>query len=67
MRGSRSVYFGSFGRIETPVIDRASLSEGTHVGPLIVEEYDATTVVPPGCRAALDDWGNIVIQIQESG
>jgi N-methylhydantoinase A len=66
-RGSRSAYFGKLGRIETPVIDRASLSEGTHGGPLIVEEYDATTVVPPGCSAALDDWGNIVIQIQEPG
>jgi N-methylhydantoinase A len=66
-RGSRSAYFGNLGRIETPVIDRASLSEGTHGGPLIVEEYDATTVVPPGCSAALDDWGNIVIQIQEPG
>jgi N-methylhydantoinase A len=66
-RGSRLAYFGNLGRIETPVIDRASLSEGTHIGPLIVEEYDATTVIPPGCSAALDDWGNIVIQIQEPG
>jgi N-methylhydantoinase A len=65
-RGSRLAYFGSFGRIETPVIDRASLGGGAHVGPLIVEEYDATTVIPPGCRAALDDWGNIVIQTQEA-
>jgi N-methylhydantoinase A len=24
---------------------------------------DATAVVPPGCSARLDDWGNIVIQI----
>jgi N-methylhydantoinase A len=32
-------------------------------GPLIVEEYDATTVVPPGCRAALDADGNIDIQV----
>jgi N-methylhydantoinase A len=30
-------------------------------GPLIIEEYDATTVVPPGWRAALDAGGNIMI------
>ncbi|MGI9149817.1 MAG: hydantoinase/oxoprolinase family protein [Chloroflexota bacterium] len=65
--GSRSAYFGSFGRIEVPVVDRASLDAGFQAGPLIVEEYDATTVVPPGCSAALDEWGNIVIQIQVSG
>jgi hypothetical protein len=32
-------------------------------GPLIVEEYDATTVVPPGCAAWLDEGGNIVIEV----
>ena len=30
-------------------------------GPLLIDEYDATTLVPPGCRARLDAHGNIVI------
>jgi N-methylhydantoinase A len=30
-------------------------------GPLIVEEYDSTCVVPPGAHAELDSAGNIVI------
>ena len=30
-------------------------------GPLIIEEYDATCVVPPGATASLDAGGNIVI------
>ena len=30
---------------------------------MIVEEYDATTVIPPGCSARLDDWGNIEIDV----
>jgi N-methylhydantoinase A len=30
-------------------------------GPLLVDEYDATTLVPPGCAARLDAHGNIVI------
>jgi N-methylhydantoinase A len=33
------------------------------MGPLIIEEYDATCVIPPGCEASLDDWGNIIIDI----
>jgi N-methylhydantoinase A len=32
-------------------------------GPLIVEEYDATCVVPPGARASLDAASNIVIEL----
>jgi len=32
-------------------------------GPLIVEEYDATTLVPPGCVARLDEFGNIAINV----
>jgi N-methylhydantoinase A len=60
---SRKAYFGEFGRIETPVIARADLDNTHSEGPLIVEEYDATTVVPPGCTATLDDSGNIVVQI----
>ena len=36
-------------------------------GPCIVEEYDATCVVPPGARAALDIHGNIVIALPLDG
>jgi N-methylhydantoinase A len=32
-------------------------------GPLIVEEYDATCVIPPGARAELDAGGNIIIAL----
>jgi N-methylhydantoinase A/oxoprolinase/acetone carboxylase beta subunit len=30
---------------------------------LIVEEYDATTVIPPRWAALLDAWGNISLQL----
>ena len=36
---------------------------GGRAGPLIVEEYDATCLVPPGARAELDAGGNIVIAL----
>jgi len=33
---------------------------------VIIEEYDATCVVPPGARAELDAGGNIVIELLAS-
>jgi N-methylhydantoinase A len=30
-------------------------------GPCVVAEYSATTFLPPGWRARVDDWGNLVI------
>jgi N-methylhydantoinase A len=60
----REAYFGAgHGLRRTPVLARADLTEAPRPGPLIVEEYDATCVVPPGCRAALDRLGNIVIEV----
>jgi N-methylhydantoinase A len=57
----RAAYFGSW--IETPVMRRSDLAR-PRTGPLIVEEYDATCVIPPGARAALDAGGNIVIELE---
>lgn len=51
------------GRVRTDVIDRARLPASPKAGPLIIEEYDATTVVSPGCSARLDEWNNIVIDV----
>ena len=61
---SRRAYFGrKHGWLETPVIDRGALRDISGEGPLIVEEYDATTVVPPGAHATLDLWENIVVTL----
>ena len=47
-------YFGpEVGWLDTPVLTRADLATPRQ-GPCIVEEYDATCVVPPGARASLD-------------
>ncbi|HEY8449010.1 MAG TPA: hydantoinase/oxoprolinase family protein, partial [Bacillota bacterium] len=64
-RVSRPAYFGPrHGWCETPVFgDRAALSTPRR-GPLIVEEYDATIVVPPGANARLEA-GHVVIEIEE--
>ena len=60
---SRRAYFGDeHGWLETPVLSRADLTD-SRAGPLIVEEYDSTCVVPPGTRAERDVAGNIVITL----
>ncbi len=59
--GSRVAYFGPrHGLVPTPVLSRAALAAaGVRAGPLIVEEYDATCVVPPGWTARVDAGANI--------
>jgi N-methylhydantoinase A len=59
----RKAYFGpQRGWLDTPVLRRSDLAEH-RTGPLIIEEYDATCVVPPGARAELDAGGNILIEL----
>lgn len=61
----RTVYFGEgFGFLETPVIGRGDLSAAPRQGPLIVEEYEGTTVVPPDASVHLDALDNIVIDLE---
>ena len=47
----RPVYFGDKGWVTTPVIRRTALNEQPRQGPLIVEEYDTTIIVPPDASA----------------
>ena len=58
----RSAFFGSeHGLVEVDVIGRGELADSPRKGPLIIEEYDATCVVPPAWTAALDAEGNIIL------
>ena len=62
-QGTRQVYFGrDHGWLSTPILSRGDLTT-PRVGPCVVEEYDATCVVPPAATAQLDDYGNIVIEV----
>ncbi|TDI64367.1 MAG: hydantoinase/oxoprolinase family protein [Alphaproteobacteria bacterium] len=59
----RQVYFGpEAGWQETPILRRSDL-ETPRQGPCIVEEYDATVVIPPDSKAELDTYGNILIDL----
>ena len=62
-QASRRAWFGDkHGWMDTPVVSRADLAEAK-AGPLIIDEYDTTCVVPPGARAERDSAGNIVIAL----
>jgi N-methylhydantoinase A len=56
---ARRAYFGpKRGWQEARVVNRSALKT-PQPGPCIVEEYDATCLVPPGWTARLDEFGNI--------
>lgn len=69
-RGSRQVSFGKAGEmVETPLFSRSDVAENAAVGPAVIESYDTTIVVPPGCRYRADATGNIIIEtdLEEAG
>jgi N-methylhydantoinase A len=60
----RMAYFGpAWGMLTTPVMTRGGLNETPCRGPLIIEEYEGTVVVPPDATAARDAHGDILIDL----
>jgi len=62
-RESRMAKFGAnSAEVETIVIPgRENISERYVLGPVIIEEYDSTIVVPPDWRAEVDESGNLIV------
>ena len=61
----RNAYFGQqHGVRATPVLSRFALGQEPRDGPLLIDEYDATTLVPPGSSVRLDHFNNILIRIE---
>jgi N-methylhydantoinase A len=61
----RKAYFGkTYGLIGTPVLKRDKLNKRGVEGPVIIEEYDSTTVVPPGCRVSMGEQDCMIIEIK---
>jgi len=56
----RPVYFGAWHEVD--VLSRAELTATPRPGPLVVEEYDSSTVVPPGWSASIDALDNILLE-----
>lgn len=65
-KGAREIYFNypEAGYQMCPVFDRYKLGPGWTVsGPCVVEEREATVVVPPGCMFEVDGYRNLVITL----
>ena len=49
--------------VATPIYDREKLAAGNRfAGPAIVEQMDATTLVPPGMTARVDAYHNLILE-----
>ncbi|MEZ0302570.1 MAG: hydantoinase/oxoprolinase family protein [Hyphomicrobiaceae bacterium] len=49
--------------IEAEVVARSAVSATPRRGPLVIEEFDATIVVPPDATVSQDPMGNIVVDL----
>ncbi|GAC1364918.1 MAG: hydantoinase/oxoprolinase family protein [Acidobacteriaceae bacterium] len=61
---SRPIYFdGAW--VSSRVYRRELLQPGDRIaGPALVTEYSSTTVLPPGCEARTDGYGNLIIEVR---
>ncbi len=64
-RGKRGVYFAELGRsLATPSYAREDLRARNRIaGPALIEEHASTTVLLPGDRLQVDEFGNLVIEV----
>ena len=57
---TRQITFDGRTHYEAPVYRRADLTAAPLAGPVVIEQFDSTTVLPPGWSAHLDEYGNLV-------
>jgi N-methylhydantoinase A len=63
---TRLAYFGpKIGERETRILPRTGLIGKSLEGPVVLEEFDTTVVVPLGWTASLDQYGNIILNALE--
>lgn len=62
-RRSGAAYFGpAAGWQEAALLQRSDLAV-PRLGPMIIHEYDATLVIPPGCRASLAEGNSVLVDV----
>ena len=62
MKGLRAVRFAGTAETKAVLYERDRLPPGARIkGPAVVEQFDATTVVPPDWSAQVDRLGNLVV------
>jgi len=65
LKARRRAYFPEAGGfLECAVYDRYALAPGEELtGPAIIEERESTTVLPPGVRAMVDEYANLIAAV----
>jgi N-methylhydantoinase A len=58
----RTAYFDSTGLVETPVIGRHDIT-APRQGPLLIDEYDSTVIVPPWASIRRDEHDNLILEV----
>ncbi len=62
--GERKIYFEEGGWLNSNIYHREKLRPGAIIeGPAVVEEYDSTTLIPPGHLLSVDEYGNLRIRV----
>ncbi|MEZ5855034.1 MAG: hydantoinase/oxoprolinase family protein [Hyphomicrobiaceae bacterium] len=62
----RSIWFSGTDAVEAEVWWRPNLAPGTVIaGPAVIEQLDATTPIPPGYRATVDQNLNLIIGVRQ--
>jgi N-methylhydantoinase A len=62
----RKVYFIQTGWLETMVYSRDMLLPGNRIeGPAIIQQYDATSVIPPNWSAIVDGFSNLCLKVDD--
>ncbi|HEY3183370.1 MAG TPA: hydantoinase/oxoprolinase family protein [Gaiellaceae bacterium] len=63
LKGARDVDFDELGRHESRIYERERLGAGAELdGPAVIEEPAASTVVFPGQRLRVDEFGSLVVE-----
>ena len=63
---SRKAYWRRSGWVDCPLYRRSELAAGQGIeGPVIVEEYGSTVVVPAGWAIRSDAYGNLILEKAE--
>lgn len=58
----RRAYFGrELGFVDAPVLGEADLGRAPLAGPVMIDKYDTTIVVPPGCEIYRAEGDSLVI------
>jgi N-methylhydantoinase A len=62
-KGTRCIHFGATQSVEATLYERDQLDVGvTIAGPAIVEQFDATTVIPEGWSGRVDGYRNLILE-----